>query len=217
MEGLAARITRVFALALKLPEDFVASFIDGAGERAVAPSVTAALLSRAKPGQILAPAAHTHDGSLTILLLQAGSRGLEISMWMVKWVEVPPRPGAFRQHRRSHGALDQRPLDLDAAPRRDPGGRRRGAAPVLRLLDYRTGTPILWRSTPAFRPARLISACPLGAVSWASSSRRRPISPLADLCPFGLALAFPLGLPYMPRHSTGGFYAVLIEGVAPVA
>ena len=32
-----------------------------------------------------------------------------------------------------------------------------------------------------------------------------------------LPLAFPLRLPYMPRHSTGGFYAAPAQGSAPVA
>ncbi len=44
-------------------------------------------------GQIRA-GAHTDYGSLTILLPQAGSRGLEIFS-QGAWTEIPPTPGAF--------------------------------------------------------------------------------------------------------------------------
>ena len=53
-----------------------------------------ALAAPPKPGQIRA-GAHTDYGSLTILLPQAGSRGLEILGPDGAWIEVPPRPGAF--------------------------------------------------------------------------------------------------------------------------
>ena len=46
------------------------------------------------PGQIRA-GAHTDYGSLTILLPQAGSRGLEILTPDGQWTEVPPQPAAF--------------------------------------------------------------------------------------------------------------------------
>ena len=39
--------------------------------------------------------AHTDYGSLTILLPESGSRGLEILAPDGAWVEVRPRPGAF--------------------------------------------------------------------------------------------------------------------------
>ena len=39
--------------------------------------------------------AHTDYGSLTILLPEAGSRGLEILAPDGAWIEVRPRPGAF--------------------------------------------------------------------------------------------------------------------------
>ena len=93
MENLASRIMRVFAIALKLPEDFFAPFID-APVSALRALNYPALSAPSKPGQIRA-GAHTDYGSLTILLPQADSRGLEILAPDGRWVEVPPRPGAF--------------------------------------------------------------------------------------------------------------------------
>ena len=93
MEDLAARIMRVFATALKLPEDAFAPTIDkpisalralNYPEQAVPP----------KPGQLRA-GAHTDYGSLTILLPQEGSGGLQILDLRGEWVDVPPVPGAF--------------------------------------------------------------------------------------------------------------------------
>lgn len=93
MEDLAARIMRVFAIALKLPEDAFEPTIDkpisalralNYPEQAVPP----------KPGQLRA-GAHTDYGSLTILLPQAGSGGLQILDPSGNWVDVPPVPGAF--------------------------------------------------------------------------------------------------------------------------
>jgi isopenicillin N synthase-like dioxygenase len=93
MEALASRIMRVFAVALKLPEDFFAPFID-APVSALRALNYPALSAPPKLGQIRA-GAHTDYGSLTILLPQAGSRGLEILAPDGNWIEVPPRPGAF--------------------------------------------------------------------------------------------------------------------------
>lgn len=93
MEDLAARIMRVFAVALKLPEHHFDAFIDRpiSALRALnypQPSVPP------KPGQLRA-GAHTDYGSLTILLPQAGSGGLQILAPDGQWREVPPVPGAF--------------------------------------------------------------------------------------------------------------------------
>jgi isopenicillin N synthase-like dioxygenase len=93
MEGLAARIMRAFAVALNLPEDFFAPFLS-APVSALRALNYPALESPPKPGQIRA-GAHTDYGSLTILLPQAGSRGLEILGPDGAWIEVFPRPGAF--------------------------------------------------------------------------------------------------------------------------
>jgi isopenicillin N synthase-like dioxygenase len=93
MEDLAARIMRLFAAALRLPEDYFASFIDApvSALRALNyPRQDAA----PEPGQIRA-GAHTDYGSLTILLPQAGSQGLEILAPDGAWTPVPPLSGAF--------------------------------------------------------------------------------------------------------------------------
>lgn len=93
LENLAARIMRAFAVALKLPDDFFDRFIDqpisalralNYPEQAVPP----------KPGQLRA-GAHSDYGSLTILLPQPRSGGLQILNPAGAWVEVPPVPGAF--------------------------------------------------------------------------------------------------------------------------
>jgi isopenicillin N synthase-like dioxygenase len=93
MESLAERMMRVFALALKLPEDFFAPFID-APVSALRALNYPALSGPPKPGLIRA-GAHTDYGSLTILLPEAGSRGLEILAPDGNWVEVTAPPGAF--------------------------------------------------------------------------------------------------------------------------
>jgi len=93
MEDLAARIMRLFAVALELPERHFDPFIDAPisalralnyPEQTVAP----------KPGQLRA-GAHTDYGSLTILLPQPGSTGLEILSPDQGWMPVPAEPGLF--------------------------------------------------------------------------------------------------------------------------
>lgn len=93
MEDLASRIMRAFAVALNLPDDYFESYIGhpisalralNYPEQAVPP----------KPGQLRA-GAHSDYGSLTILLPQPGSSGLQILNPAGDWIEVPPVPGAF--------------------------------------------------------------------------------------------------------------------------
>ncbi|CAN7324642.1 isopenicillin N synthase family oxygenase [Rhizobium sp. LjRoot98] len=93
LEDLAARVMRLFAVALDLPENYFERFIDtpisalralNYPEQHVPP----------KPGQLRA-GAHTDYGSLTILLPQAGSKGLELMTPDGQWKPVPPVPGAF--------------------------------------------------------------------------------------------------------------------------
>ncbi|MCX8570672.1 isopenicillin N synthase family dioxygenase [Aminobacter sp. MET-1] len=93
LEDLAGRVMRLFAVALKLPEVYFERFIDAPisalralnyPEQTVPP----------KPGQLRA-GAHTDYGSLTILLPQAGSRGLELITPDGNWTAVPPVAGAF--------------------------------------------------------------------------------------------------------------------------
>ena len=93
MEDLAARIMRLAATALRLPEDYFASFIDAPISALRALNYPEQDVPPA-PGQIRA-GAHTDYGSLTILLPQAGSRGLEILTPDGAWTPVPPEPGAF--------------------------------------------------------------------------------------------------------------------------
>ena len=93
LEDLAGRVMRLFAVALKLPDTYFERFIDAPisalralnyPEQTVPP----------KPGQLRA-GAHTDYGSLTILLPQAGSRGLELITPDGNWTAVPPVAGAF--------------------------------------------------------------------------------------------------------------------------
>lgn len=93
MEDLASRIMVLFAAALSLPDDHFASVIDhpisalralNYPEQEVAP----------QPGQLRA-GAHSDYGSLTILLPQPGSKGLQIERPGGAWLDVPPVPGAF--------------------------------------------------------------------------------------------------------------------------
>lgn len=92
MEDLAARIMAVFAAALNLPQDHFAPCIGQpiSALRALHYPATGAV----QPGQARA-GAHTDYGSLTILLPQPGSRGLEINGPDGAWHEVPAPPGAF--------------------------------------------------------------------------------------------------------------------------
>ena len=92
MERLAARVMSAFAVALEKPPTFFDRFI---GEpisalRALHYPPTGA---RFEAGQQRA-GAHTDYGSLTILMPQAGSSGLQIQMGGM-WVDVPATPGAF--------------------------------------------------------------------------------------------------------------------------
>jgi isopenicillin N synthase-like dioxygenase len=93
MEDLAARLMRVLAVALRLPEHYFGAFIG---------HPISALRALNYPEQRTTPAAgqlragaHSDYGSLTILLPQAGSRGLEILGPDGAWRPVPPIPGAF--------------------------------------------------------------------------------------------------------------------------
>lgn len=93
MEDLAARIMRVFATALSLPEGFFEAFIDRPISALRALNYPEPLVAP-QPGQLRA-GAHTDYGSLTILLPQAGSGGLEIFTPEGEWRAVPPVPCAF--------------------------------------------------------------------------------------------------------------------------
>lgn len=93
MEDLAARIMQVFAVALDLEEDYFAPFIDRPISALRALNYPEPKVSPL-PGQLRA-GAHSDYGSLTILLPEAASGGLEIFMPDGVWRPVPPVPGAF--------------------------------------------------------------------------------------------------------------------------
>ncbi len=93
MERLAERIMVMLAAALELPDDYFAGFID---------HPISALRALNYPEQRVAPrqgqlraGAHSDYGSLTILLPQPGSQGLQIERPDGSWMDVPPVPGAF--------------------------------------------------------------------------------------------------------------------------
>lgn len=93
MEDLARRIMRVFAVALKLPEDYFEPMIDRPISALRALNYPETRVPP-QPGQLRA-GAHTDYGSLTILLPQPGSGGLQIFTPEGAWREVPPVEGAF--------------------------------------------------------------------------------------------------------------------------
>lgn len=93
METLAARIMRVFAKALDLEANFFDDYID---------QPISALRALNYPEQVAPPlknqlraGAHTDYGSLTILLPEAGTEGLQIEAPSGGWMDVPPIPDAF--------------------------------------------------------------------------------------------------------------------------
>ena len=93
MEDLAFRLMRLFATALALPHTYFDRFID---------APISALRALNYPEQHVPPragqiraGAHTDYGSLTILLPQAGSQGLEIQRPEGDWMPVSPIPDTF--------------------------------------------------------------------------------------------------------------------------
>jgi len=93
MEDLAARIMKLFAAALTLPENYFDPMIDHPVSALRALNYPAQTVPP-KPGQLRA-GAHSDYGSLTILLPQEGSKGLQIQRADGSWLDVPPIPGAF--------------------------------------------------------------------------------------------------------------------------
>lgn len=93
MGALASRILSLFALALELPPDFFAKTIDRHASALRALDYPA-LDYVPEPGQLRA-GAHSDYGSLTVLLAEPGSRGLEILHPEGSWQPVPIEEGAF--------------------------------------------------------------------------------------------------------------------------
>ena len=153
MEDLAARIMRVFAVALDLPESFFDSTIDKpiSALRALNYPETN---TPPKPGQLRA-GAHTDYGSLTILLPQAGSGGLQIFTPEGDWREVPPVPGAFVINIGDLMALWTNDRWVSTLHRVVTiRGEARRDASRWRSFTSRTGIRKSSASRPAWRPAR---------------------------------------------------------------
>lgn len=93
MEDLAVRVMRAFAEALGLPSGYFDGYI-GHPISALRALNYPATTGRPEEGQQRA-GAHTDYGSLTILLPQAGSRGLEILTPSGDWAEVIAPDGAY--------------------------------------------------------------------------------------------------------------------------
>jgi isopenicillin N synthase-like dioxygenase len=93
MEDLAARIMESFAAALGLREDHFAPYID-APISALRALHYPATKGAAEDGQQRA-GAHTDYGSLTILLPQVGSRGLQLKDPQGEWQDVPAMRDTF--------------------------------------------------------------------------------------------------------------------------
>ena len=93
MEDLAARVMSAFACALDLPRDHFASYIDHpiSALRALNYPATqdVPLDKQQRAG------AHTDYGSLTILLPQPGSQGLQVQLPNGDWIDVPAPKDAF--------------------------------------------------------------------------------------------------------------------------
>lgn len=94
MEALAARVLRVFAVALALPHDF---FVDKFDHHA---SVMRVLLYPDQSSLVLEPGQlrsgeHTDFGSLTLLLADHAPGGLQVKLRHGGWIDVLPPAGSF--------------------------------------------------------------------------------------------------------------------------
>ena len=120
---LAETLLRAMALALDLPELW---FVDRCHHAIV---TTRAINYERSPGSPdpapdqMRMGAHTDYGILTILLADAVP-GLQVFRDGV-WHDVVPARLVRVQHRRHAPALDERPVDVDAAPRRTAARKRR--------------------------------------------------------------------------------------------
>lgn len=92
-ESLAGTLMRIFALGLKLPEDYFADKIDHhfsvLGSNHYPPLTHPPLPGQLRTGE------HTDFGSLTILLPTAGPGGLQVRLADGTWTDVQPIPGAL--------------------------------------------------------------------------------------------------------------------------
>jgi isopenicillin N synthase-like dioxygenase len=159
MGELSSRILSLFALALERPSDFFAHTIDRHASALRALDYPA-LESAPSPGQLRA-GAHSDYGSLTVLLAEPGSRGLEIA----------PTATGKRSHRggrsssisATHGKVVERPLvspSIGAAVRSEnaaarspssisPTGMRRFAVSASPKYLRSKPAPTSWRNFEA--------------------------------------------------------------------
>lgn len=93
MEALAARLMRIFALGLRLPESYFDDKIDHHFS-VLGSNHYPRLEIPPLPGQ-LRTGAHTDFGSLTILCPTPGPGGLEVQMADGTWLGIQPTPGAL--------------------------------------------------------------------------------------------------------------------------
>ncbi len=93
LEALAARLMRVFALGLELPEDYFADKIDH--HFSVLGSNHYPALERPPLQGQLRTGAHTDFGSLTILCPTEAPGGLQVRAADDEWIDVQPLPGAL--------------------------------------------------------------------------------------------------------------------------
>lgn len=93
MEGLAADIMRIFALALELDESYFKSRTDKTFDTLRVVRYPAQDVPPAE-GQLRA-GAHTDYGTLTILLAEDKPGGLQVRTREGKWIDVHPLPGSF--------------------------------------------------------------------------------------------------------------------------
>lgn len=93
MGDLAARLMRLFALALQLPEGFFDDRIDRHISRLRVRNYPAPVVPP-KPGQLRA-GAHADYGSLTILRTEDKPGGLQVLNRAGEWVDVPIAPDSF--------------------------------------------------------------------------------------------------------------------------
>ena len=93
MTRLSERLMCAFALALDLPEDWFVDKIDRSISN-IRLNYYPAQDEPPNPGEMRA-GAHTDFGSLTILLTEMDSSGLQVLDFNNEWVDIPSRPGQF--------------------------------------------------------------------------------------------------------------------------
>ncbi len=93
MTRLSARLMGGFALALDLPEDWFDDKIDRSISN-IRLNYYPAQDQPPNPGELRA-GAHTDFGSLTILLTEKGSAGLQVRDLNNEWIDIPSRSGRF--------------------------------------------------------------------------------------------------------------------------